>query len=323
MFDVTALGEYLIDFTPAGISLQGNVCFERNPGGAPANVAVCVARLGGKSAFIGKVGDDMFGHFLSKVLSDNGVEISGLRFSSSANTTLAFVQLDEKGDRSFSFYRNPGADTTLEAQEVNYDLIKNSKVLHFGSLSLTDEPARTATLEAVKCAKENGCTVSYDPNLRPALWKSMELAKEQIKSVMGMVDILKISEEELEFITGEKDLDRGTGKIYSEYGIKLVLVTRGSEGSYYRFGDLTGAKATFSKLKSVDTTGAGDSFLGGFLYSMLSKGLKKPDELDRDLLEQMIIFSNATASLCVTKKGAIPAMPDLKSVMELIESEAV
>lgn len=321
MLDVTALGEFLIDFTPAGMSPQGNVCFERNPGGAPANVAVCVSRLGGKAAFIGKVGEDMFGRYLSTVLCDNGVEVSGLRFSDRANTTLAFVQLDEKGDRSFSFYRNPGADTALEVAEVDYDLIKNSKVLHFGSLSLTDEPARSATLASVKYAKENGCTVSYDPNLRPALWKSMELAKEQIKSVMGFVDILKISEEELEFITGEKDLDKGTGRIYSEYGIKLVLVTRGSEGSYYRFGDTTGAKGTFNKLKAVDTTGAGDSFLGGFLYSMLSRGLKKPVELDKDLLEQIITFSNATASLCVTKKGAIPAMPDLKSVMELLSSD--
>jgi len=318
MFDITVFGEILIDFTPAGTSSQGNICFERNPGGAPANVAVCVARLGGKSAFIGKVGEDMFGQFLSKVLEDNKVDVSGLRFSKEKNTTLAFVQLDEKGDRSFSFYRDPGADTTLEPSEINYELIKNSKVFHFGSLSLTDEPARSATHAALKYAKENGCTISYDPNLRPPLWGSMEQAKEQILSVMGYCDILKISEEEMEFLTGEKVLDKGTGVLYDKFGMSLILVTRGEEGSYYRFGGLTGNKPTFNELKPVDTTGAGDSFLGGFIYSMLSKGLNHPGKLDVGQLEDILVFSNAAASLCVTRKGAIPAMPDLESVKKLV-----
>lgn len=166
MFDVTALGELLIDFTPAGISEQGNVCFERNPGGAPANVLACIARLGGKTAFIGKVGDDMFGHFLAHTLKDHNIDISGLKFANDAKTSLAFVQLNPDGDRSFSFYRNPGADTKLLPTEVEYNLIKNSRVFHFGSLSLTDEPSKSATLEALKFAKENGCIISYDPNLR-------------------------------------------------------------------------------------------------------------------------------------------------------------
>ena len=318
MHDVTALGEILIDFTPAGLSPQNNILFERNPGGAPANVAVCVSRLGGRAAFIGKVGDDMFGRFLSEVLKSNGVEVSGLKFDRSANTTLAFVELDENGDRSFSFYRNPGADTALNADEVDCGLIKNSKVFHFGSLSLTDEPARSSTRAALKCARENGLTITYDPNLRPLLWKSMEFAREQIKSVMGFADILKISEEELEFITGEKRLDKGTAAINRKYGTKLVLVTRGPAGSYYRLGETTGAVGTFDELKAVDTTGAGDAFLGGFLYSMLSRGVRKPEELDRGAIEEIITFASAVASLCVTKKGAIPAMPDLKSVIELI-----
>jgi len=322
MFDVTALGEILIDFTPAGLSPQGNICFERNPGGAPANVVVSISRLGGKAAFIGKVGEDMFGHFLSSVLEEHGVEVSGLKFGKDANTTLAFVQLDENGDRSFSFYRNPGADTMLAPDEVNYELIRNSKVFHFGSLSLTHEPVRGATHAALKVARENGCTISYDPNLRPPLWESLELAREQIKSVMEYADILKISEEELEFITGEKDLDKGTSIICNEYGTSLILVTRGAEGSYYRLGDVTGLKGTFNSIKAVDTTGAGDAFLGGFLYSLLSQGFDKPDKLDKDALEQMITFASATASHCVAKKGAIPAMPDMKAVMELLESEA-
>lgn len=319
MFDVTALGEILIDFTPAGVSPQGNICFERNPGGAPANVAVCISRLGGKAAFIGKVGEDMFGQFLADVLKDQGVEISGLKLDPGVKTTLAFVQLDDKGDRSFSFYRNPGADTALKAHEVDAELVKNSRVFHFGSLSLTDEPARSATLAALTLARESGCTVSYDPNLRPALWKSLEEAREKIKSVMGYADILKISEEELEFLTGEQDLEKGTAKLRAEYGTGLILVTRGAEGSYYRLGDLTGKKATFTRLKAVDTTGAGDSFLGGFLYSMLDRGLSRPEELNEALLDELLTFASAVSSLCVTKKGAIPAMPELESVLKLIK----
>ncbi|MGI6778568.1 MAG: PfkB family carbohydrate kinase [Acetivibrionales bacterium] len=319
MIDITVLGEILIDFTPAGTSSQGNILFERNPGGAPANVAVCVARLGGKAGFIGKVGKDMFGHFLSSVLKDNGVLTSGLKFANNVNTTLAFVQLDENGDRSFSFYRNPGADTALEPSEIDYSLIKDSKVFHFGSLSLTDEPARSATHAALEFAKENGCIISYDPNLRPPLWKDMEFAKKQIESVMGYCDILKISEEEMEFLTGEKCLEKGTAAIHGKYRTPLILVTRGAEGSYYRLGDFTGNKPTFKEFKPVDTTGAGDSFLGGFLYSMLSRGIDDLQKLDVKVLEDLLVFANAAASLCVTKKGAIPAMPDLESVMKVVQ----
>lgn len=318
MRDITVLGEILIDFTPAGISQQGNVCFERNPGGAPANVAVCVSRLGGKAAFIGKVGEDMFGTFLATVLEDNKVDTSGMRFNSINNTTLAFVQLDENGDRSFSFYRDPGADTTLRQDEIDYKLIEDSKVFHFGSLSLTSEPVRSATHKALEFAKESGCTISYDPNLRPPLWESMKLARERILSVMKYCDILKISEEEMEFLTDEKDLDKGTEVLCSKYGMRLILVTRGAQGNYFRLGDATGSKPAFDKLKAVDTTGAGDAFLGGFIYSMLSRGVDHPDKLSIEGIEDILVFSNAAASLCVTRKGAIPAMPNLREVNLLI-----
>lgn len=318
MFDVTALGELLIDFTPAGISEQGNVCFERNPGGAPANVLACIARLGGKTAFIGKVGDDIFGHFLAHTLKDHNIDISGLKFANDAKTSLAFVQLNPDGDRSFSFYRNPGADTRLLPTEIEYDLIKNSRVFHFGSLSLTDEPSKSATLEALKFAKENGCIISYDPNLRPALWKSLEHALNEIKSVLGFSDILKISEEELEFITGMTDLQKGSLKLYKSYGIKIILITRGAMGCFFRYKEETGSKPTFTECKTIDTTGAGDAFLGSFLFSLLSRDIKSPDELDLHMLEEIIFFSNAAASLSTRKKGAIPSMPDLSEVNELL-----
>lgn len=323
MIDITALGEILIDFTPAGLSEQGGVLFEKNPGGAPANVAVCVSGLGGKAAFIGKAGQDMFGKFLESVLQEYDVDTRGFRFSKEHNTTLAFIELDDNGDRSFSFYRNPGADTTLTADEVDYELIKNSRIFHFGSLSLTNEPSREATIEAVRFAKQNRVTVSYDPNLRPALWKSMEDAKKYISSAIGYADIVKISEEELLFLTGENDLEKGTGSLYAQYGTGLILVTRGADGVFYRFGEQTGESETFKCVKAVDTTGAGDSFLGGFLFSMTSRGIFSTGKLDSKMIEDMLLFSNAVASLCVSKKGAIPAMPKLEDVKKLIESEGV
>ncbi len=319
MYDVTALGEILIDFTPAGLSEQGNACFERNPGGAPANVLACISKLGGKTAFIGKVGEDIFGKYLFEVLKTYNIDASGLRSSSTTNTTLAFVQLDEKGDRSFSFYRNPGADTTLEESEVDKGLIADSKVFHFGSLSLTSEPSRSATLAALKHAKKSGCTISYDLNYRPALWKNAGHALAEMKSVLNYADILKISEEEMEFITGEKSLDAGSSLLCSRYGISLVLVTRGRLGCYYRLGSFTGSKPTFEKVRTVDTTGAGDAFLGGFLFSMLSNGIRHPGQLDENNLEKFITFSNAVASICTAKKGAIPAMPGLQQVNELLQ----
>lgn len=318
MLDITALGELLIDFTPAGLSPQGNPCYERNPGGAPANVAVCMARLGGKAAFIGKVGEDAFGNYLCGVLKDQGVDVTGIRSGPIANTTLAFVHLDAAGERSFSFYRNPGADTQLAPNEVDYDLIRESRVFHFGSLSLTHEPARSATLAAVGYAKEKGCTVSYDPNLRMALWKDAEEARTQMTSVLQYADILKISDEELEFITGQKDAEKGTALLRAQYGIGLILLTLGAEGSFFRLGDATGFRPAFKASKVVDTTGAGDCFLGAFLYFMLSRGMERPQQMNPEAAAEALAFANGAASLCISGKGAIPAMPELNAVLELI-----
>ncbi len=320
MYDVTALGEVLIDFTPSGYSDRGGMCFERNPGGAPANVLACVSRLGGKTAFIGKVGNDMFGRFLSGALRDYGIDTSGLRISDSANTTLAFVQPEKDGERSFGFYRNPGADTMLEPDEIELSVLKNSRIFHFGSLSLTDEPSRTATGTALKYARENGCIISYDPNLRPPLWKSLRLAHREITSVLGLTDILKVSKEELEFITGEKDPDTATYKLYEEYKIPLILVTLGNKGCYFRNKELKGTGKAYN-VKTVDTTGAGDAFLGSFLYCMAERNIKEPGGMDLKDIEQIIAFSGAAAAISTTKRGAMPAMPELNEVIDLISKD--
>jgi len=321
MFYVTALGEVLIDFTSVSCFDKENLCFEQNPGGAPANLAACISKLGGKTAFIGKVGKDMFGSFLSEVLTKHGIDISGLKFSEECNTTLAFVKCDKNGERSFSFYRNPGADTCLSPSEIDYKLLDSSKVFHFGSLSMTDEPSRSATLKALEYARNKKLIVSYDPNLRIALWKSSEHALKEIVSVLSMVDILKVSEEELEFITGMADNEKGSNLLYEKYNIKLILVTRGSSGCYYRFGRITGSKPAFDKLNAIDTTGAGDAFLGGFLYYIISSGIERVEDISRELLEKSVVFANAVAAICVTRRGGIPAMPTLCEVNELIKED--
>jgi fructokinase len=320
MFDVSALGEILIDFTPSGYSPQGNPLFERNPGGAPANVLASLAKLGRSTAFIGKVGNDIFGCYLVDIISKTGIETRGMRFSDTARTTLAFVQLDEHGDRSFSFYRNPGADTTLSTDDLDYTIINNSHIFHFGSLSLTDEPSRQATLTALKHAKNTGKTISYDPNLRPLLWNSLNEARDQILSVIHYSDILKISDDELIFLTDNSDLDTGTMHIYEKYNIPLIFVTRGAHGAYYRFGDITGIQKAFSSLKSVDTTGAGDSFLGSVLYGLLSRNIYNPADLDPKHLPEITRFACAAAGLCTTGKGAIPSMPSLDEVLKLLKT---
>ena len=317
-YDVTALGEILIDFTPAGESPQGNILFERNPGGAPANLLATIAKFGGRSAFIGKVGDDLFGRYLISVLDDANIDSRGVRLSASARTTLAFVALDSSGDRSFSFYRNPGADTELSADELDLSIITASRIFHFGSLSLTDEPSRSATFAALDHAKREGKTISYDPNLRPLLWKSTDDAKEKILSAIGYTDILKISEEEMAFLTGETDLKLGTDAIISRYGTPLILVTLGADGCFYRTKNFSGSTPAFTGLSIIDTTGAGDSFLGAFLYGMISRGIYDPRALTADNLSAITEFSCAAAGLCATKKGAIPAIPSLSEVENLL-----
>ncbi|MEH7494379.1 PfkB family carbohydrate kinase, partial [Neobacillus niacini] len=314
MFDVCALGELLIDFTPIGSSKNGNPLFERNPGGAPANVLAALAKLNKKTAFVGKVGDDQFGHFLVGVLNEQGIETAGLRFSKDVPTTLAFVHLDESGDRSFSFYRNPGADITLTSEELKKDIITQSRIFHFGSLSLTHEPVRSATLEALKVAKENHIHISYDPNLRPALWNSLEEAKEQILKGMEFADLVKISEEEFEFLTQSRNLEEGTEHLCEKYNVALFLVTMGEKGCFYRVGEQTGYQKGF-KAATIDTTGAGDAFLGGILYKVIELGLHLHG-LTLNEMEQVTTFANGLAALSTTRLGGIPSMPTLKEVEE-------
>jgi len=315
MFDVTALGEVLIDFTAAGKSESGEVQFERNPGGAPANVLAALAKLGKKTAFIGKVGNDQFGHYLHSVLSKNNINTKGLVFSNEINTTLAFVHLDEQGDRSFSFYRNPGADMMLKEQEVNLELLDHTRIFHFGTISMTHEPAASATLMAIKYAKEKGQLISFDPNLRVNLWGNLSRAKEMFSIGLGYANVLKISEEELDFISGTKDPDKGTAYIYDQFHTELIFVTMGGEGCFYRLGEKVG-KCSGYEVVSIDTTGAGDAFLAGILYQLIEKNQSLSD-LSLNDVEEMASFANAVGALATTKKGAIPAMPSVEEIIDL------
>ncbi|NLZ54552.1 MAG: carbohydrate kinase [Thermoanaerobacteraceae bacterium] len=316
MYDVVALGELLIDFTPAGISENGNILFEMNPGGAPANVLTTVTKLGGKGAFIGKVGDDQFGYFLKQVLEKNQINTDGLKFTKKANTTLAFVHLDNKGDRSFTFYRNPGADIMLEEGDIKVDLIKKSKIFHFGSLSMTDNPAKGATLKAIEYAKQNNKIISYDPNWRPSLWKNETISKKEMTLGLQYADIVKLSEEELQFLTRESDLEYAS-KILFNMGIKLVLVTLGANGCYYRHASGTGHIPAYH-VNVVDTTGAGDTFLGAVLYN-ISKIDYPLEKIKTQEIEKIINFANAAGALCTTKRGAIPSIPTLEEIKNFIK----
>ncbi len=313
-YDVVALGELLIDFTPAGKSENGNPIFERNPGGAPANVLAALANFGKQTGFLGKVGTDMFGDYLKGVLEQYKIDTQGLLQTSQYNTTLAFVQLDENGDRSFSFYRNPGADFMLYPYEVNKEMIQNCKVFHFGSVSMTGNPAREATLSAAAYAKELGKVVSYDPNLRELLWENEVEARKYMLEGMQYADVLKISQEELYFLVGETTLAAGAKLLQEQFHISLVVVTRGAEGCYYRVGDLDGSAPAYA-VNTVDTTGAGDAFTAGLLNKLIDKDLKL-DTLTKKELEECISFATVVGSLATKKKGAIPAMPTLDEVLE-------
>lgn len=312
MFDISAIGELLIDFTPNGLSTKQNQLFECNPGGAPANVLSAATKLGLKTAFIGKVGNDQFGNLLKRTLDNAEIDSKGLIMSEEYNTTLAFVHLKDDGDRSFSFYRNPGADMMLNENEVEYDIIKNSKIFHFGSVSMTNEPSRTATIEAVKYAKNHCKIVSYDPNLRELLWNNLEEAKHVMLSCMQYCDILKISEEELEFLTGTVNLESGSQKLYNEFGIKMIFVTLGEKGCFYKLNKLTGRGHAYH-VKTIDTTGAGDSFVGAVLYQLL-RNEKSLDEYSSEEISYIIDFAAATSALVTTQYGGIMAMPCIEDV---------
>lgn len=321
MFDVTAVGELLIDFTPAGMSGQNHALFEQNPGGAPANVLACLARLGHPTAFIGKVGQDQFGLFLKQTLDQAGISTQGLVLTNDCHTTLAFVHLDGHGDRSFSFYRNPGADLLLTADEIDPELIKTSRIFHFGSVSLSDEPSRSATLAAARQAREAGCLISFDPNLRLMLWSSEDLARSVVLAAIPGTDVLKLSDEELVFLTGESDPSRGADQLISRYNLKLVLITKGPRGAYASNG-LAQASCPAYDVRTIDTTGAGDAFAGAFLDQILQCGVPL-ERLDQQDLVRMLSFANAAGSLATTRKGAIPAMPAREEIQACIQQTPV
>ena len=319
MKDLVTIGEILIDLTYSGRD-KGVPVYTANPGGAPANVAVAAARLGADAAFIGKVGRDYYGDFLRTTLTENGVDISGMPVDNDAPTTLAVVSVSETGERSFSFYRRNCADTLLSSEEISTELLGNTRFLHFGSVSLTDDPARTATLFAAQKAKELGAVVTYDPNYRANLWNSEEEAVERMKSVLGFVDILKISDEELPLLTGTDDPVEGTRQLSDTYGISLILLTLGPDGAFYRRGEETG-KAEGFKVKVADTNGAGDTFFGSFLSRMITLGVYRPEQLTSEQLYESVRTANLAASLTTSRHGAIPAMPDLKELEDKLKAE--
>jgi len=318
MYDVVAIGELLIDFTPGGTTADGTALFERNPGGAPGNVLAILAKLGKRTALISKVGEDQFGEFLISVIKKIGVDTKGILTTKDANTTLAFVHLDSNGDRSFSFYRKPGADMLLSENEVDLDLVGDTKIFHFGTVSMTCEPSRRATLHAVKAAKGKGILISFDPNLRPPLWDNLTEAKQIIEVGLQYADILKVSNEELEFISGFANLEEGSKYIFEKYSIHLMLVTLGAGGCFYRLGAQIGNLHTYD-VKTVDTTGAGDAFFGAFLYQVIQRQ-KALLDLSKSEIEQMIDFANAAGSLATMKKGAIPAMPSAEEIGECMRT---
>lgn len=319
-YDVTALGELLIDFTENGISGQGNPMFEANPGGAPCNVLAMLTKLGHKTAFIGKVGNDFFGKQLKATLDELGINADHLMMDDKIHTTLALVHTYPDGDRDFSFYRNPGADMMLTKEEVPETLIRDSRIFHYGTLSMTDEGVRAATKKAIRIAEESGAIISLDPNLRPPLWNTLEEAKEQVLYGLAHCQILKISDNEIQWLTGEEDFTAGVNWIRSRFDIKLILVSMGREGSRAYYGDKMVEAAPFLQEKTIETTGAGDTFGGCILHYVAEHGL---DDLTEEQLREMLTFANSAASLITTKKGALRVMPEEKEIEALIKSRAV
>lgn len=316
-YDVTALGELLIDFTENGESSQGNPLMEANPGGAPCNVLAMLQKLGKKTAFIGKVGSDMFGNQLKTAVEEVGIDTRNLIMDEKHHTTLAFVHTYPDGDRDFSFYRDPGADMMLTKEEVQKDLIASSRIFHFGTLSSTHEGVREATRHAIELAKEAGCIITFDPNLRPPLWESLEDAKREIEYGLTKCDVLKISDNEVEFLFGTTDYDKGAALIREKYNIPLVLITMGKDGSRAYYKDLRVEAAPFLQENTIETTGAGDTFCASTLNYVLEHGL---EDLTEENLKELLTFANAAASLITTRKGALCVMPSREEVLAFIES---
>lgn len=317
-FDVVALGELLIDFTENGASAQGNTLFEACPGGAPCNMLAMLRKLGKECAFIGKVGNDMFGRLLRQVILDAGIQADTLILDDEIPTTLAFVKTLPDGDREFSFYRKPGADMMLTEAELPLDLIQNAKIFHFGTLSMTHPGIRAATIRAVEYAKENGALISFDPNLRPPLWDNLELAREQIAWGLARCDILKIADNELEFMTGEQDYEKGAAILRRQYpNIQVLNVTAGAHGSYSFYADQEPVYVPgFTLGGTIETTGAGDTFCASVLSFLLENGITG---LTPEQRKDMLRFANAAAYIVTTRKGAIHAMPEREEVEQLLK----
>ena len=314
-YDVTALGELLIDFTENGNSEQGNPLMEANPGGAPCNMLAMIQKLGGTTAFIGKVGKDMFGRQLKTAVEAVGIDTRNLMEDEEVHTTLAFVHTFPDGDRDFSFYRNPGADMMLTKEEIQEDLIRNSKAFHFGTLSSTHEGVREATRYAIDVAKEAGCLISFDPNLRPPLWNTLEDARKEIEYGLSKTDILKISDNEVEFLCGTSDYDEGARMLIEKYNIPFVCVTLGKDGSRAYYKGMRVEVPGFVQKNTIETTGAGDTFCGCMLHYIIQHGL---EDLTEENLRELLTFANAAASVITTRKGALAVMPSKEEVEELL-----
>ncbi len=319
MIDVVALGELLIDFTCIGSDADGYPTMAAHPGGAPANYLAALARFGAHTALLGKVGEDTFGRLLIGTLRKAGVETRGIAADAATFTTLAFVTLDSTGNREFSFARKPGADTCLSFEELDLSLLDEAKVLHFGTLSLTDEPARSATRKAVEYAKAKGKLISYDPNLRKPLWSSLEEARTQLLWGLSQADVVKISDEEVEFLFGLGP-EEGARHILSQYGVKLVFVTCGGEGCVFKNQNAEGREPALSGITVVDTTGAGDIFGGSAMWKLLSLG-KSPETLNADELRQVVRFACTSAGLSTTRPGGISSVPAYSEVIRRLEEE--
>ena len=314
--DVVALGELLIDFTDNGKTDQGNPLMEANPGGAPCNVLSMLSRLGKKTAFIGKVGDDMFGHQLEEALKEVGIDTIGLKKDCEIHTTLAFVHTKEGGDREFSFYRNPGADMMLCEEDLEEDLLKACKIFHFGSLSMTDKLCRNATKKAIEVAKSNGAILSFDPNLREPLWKNLDMAKEQIDYGMQQCDILKISDNEIVWFTGKEDYEEGVKALQDRYMIPLILLSIGKDGSRAYCQGVKAEVPAMLNERTIETTGAGDTFCACILNYVLEHGWRP---YTKEELKEMLQFANVAASIITTKKGALRVMPTREEVEEMLK----
>lgn len=315
-YDVVALGELLIDFTDSGLSPQGNMLMEANPGGAPCNVLAMLRKLGKSCAFIGKVGDDIFGHHLKKTIEEVGISSEGLMSDPDVRTTLAFVKTYEDGDRDFSFYRNPGADMMLRADELPEDMLKSTRIFHFGTLSMTHEGVKEATVKAVDIAKKSGALISFDPNLRPPLWADMDAAKEAMEWGLSQCDIVKIADNEGEFLTGESDPKEAARILHERYpNISMFNITLGPDGSYHEDGE----NSVFVPAKklggTIETTGAGDTFCASVINAVLEKG---STDMSVQEISDMLTFANTAAYLITTKKGALRVMPELSEVEAIL-----